>query len=67
VAALAGGLGVSLLGRSTAADRRWLGDGTARIGRNDVLRATWLYVMALLVATGLLIFLAIVERSVSLG
>ena len=58
VAALAGGLGVAL----PAPDRRWLGDGTARIGRNELLRATWLYVMALLVATGVLILFAIVER-----
>lgn len=62
VAALAGGLGVSLPGPASGyADRPWLGVGTARVGRNDVLRAAWLYAVALLVATGLLILLALID------
>ena len=68
VAALAGGLGVVLPSPSAGPpDRRWLGDGTARIGRNDVLRATWLYAVALLIISGLLILLALAERSAGIG
>jgi len=63
VAALAGGLGVALPGppNNGTEERKWLGGGTAKVGRNDLLRATWLYVVVLLIVTGLLILLAIAE------
>lgn len=64
VAALAGGLGVALPGPPAGdSGRIWLGDGTARVGRNDLLRATWLYLVALLVVTGLLILAALIEQA----
>jgi len=64
VAALAGGLGVSLPTRVRVGSRSlWLGDGSVQVGRNDLLRAIWLYVVALLVVAALLILVVILQPS----
>lgn len=64
VAAFAGGLGVALPGPlRTDAGRIWLGAGSDRIGRTDLLRAIWLYLAALLVVAGLLIATIFLQQS----
>jgi adenosylcobinamide-phosphate synthase len=63
VAALAGGLGVTLPARVSAGSQNiWLGGGNAQVGRNDLLRAIWLYVVALLVVAALLILVALLQQ-----